>query len=273
MSKCKLQKGDVSILIEEKILDAKGNSWSGDWTVNCALEAGTVLRIPYEQQELKKEQQDTELPAAPESLPKPIPARKKKTTKKVQTKVVKHSKESKKQKETQASELIVTDAIEKPVKEKLVPLTKEKNEEKKEGAKTMPKSDPQLIATVQQPTPDAVSSDLMKIAKDNATDPTVTIILAVLAVFGGGAAFKFYRQWSEQKHEEKMAKIKIDSKNQDKSPGECQTVHAKLTAEVADIKSRIGTLENKVSIDADFDGERLEKRVKKLEKWRKESEE
>jgi hypothetical protein len=35
----------------------------------------------------------------------------------------------------------------------------------------------------------------------------------------------------------------------------------------------MGTLENKVSIDADFDGERLEKRVKKLEKWRKESEE
>ena len=136
----------------------------------------------------------------------------------------------------------------------------------------MPKSDSQLIATVQQPTPDPVSQDLMKIAKDNAADPTVTIILAALAVFGGGAAFKFYRQWSEQKHEEKMAKIKIESKGQDKTPGECRTVHAKLTAEVADIKSRIGTLENKVSVDADFDGERLEKRVKKLEKWKKESE-
>ena len=137
----------------------------------------------------------------------------------------------------------------------------------------MPKSNSQLIATVQQPTPDAVSQDLMKIAKDNATDPTVAIILAALAVFGGGAAFKFYRQWSEQKHEEKMAKIKIESKGQDKSPGQCQAVHAQLTADLAEVKSRVGTLENKVSVDADFDGERLEKRVKKLEKWRKESEE
>ena len=113
----------------------------------------------------------------------------------------------------------------------------------------------------------------MKMAKENAADPTVTIVLAALAVFGGGAAMKFYKQWSEQRHEEKMTKIKIESKGQDKSPGQCQAVHAQLTAEVTEVKTRLGTLENKASINADFDGDRLEKRVKKLEKWRKESDE
>ena len=57
MSKCKLQKGDVSILIEEKLLDSKGNSWVDDWTVNCDLEVGTVLRIPYEPQDIKRTQE------------------------------------------------------------------------------------------------------------------------------------------------------------------------------------------------------------------------
>ena len=268
MSKCKLQKGDVSILIEEKLQDALGRSWPDGWTVNCEIEVGTTLRIPYEPQD-NKAQEKKELPKPTPNLSKPsgkaIPAKKK-------TQIVQRKKELKKQEESQPPEPIVTDVAEKLVEEKLVTPTKEKTEEKKEGVKTMPKSDSQLIATVQQPTPDVLSQDLMKMAKENAADPTVTIILAALAVFGGGAAFKFYRQWSEQKHEEKMAKIKIDSKGQDKSPGQCQTVHAQLTADLAEVKSRVGTLENKVSVDADFDGERLEKRVKKLEKWKKETE-
>ena len=270
MPKCKLQKGDVSILIEEKLLDSKGNSWTDDWTVNCDLEVGTVLRIPYEPQDIKKTQETPiPVPETREEIREPV---REENTREVKEKSAGRSSASKKQEEPQAPEPILTEVAEKPVEEKLINLTEEKKEEKKEGGEEMPKSDPQLIATVQQPTPDAISSDLMKMAKENATDPTVTIILAALAVFGGGAAFKFYRQWSEQKHEEKMAKIKIESKGQDKSPGQCQAVHAQLTADLAEVKSRVSTLENKISIDADFDGERLEKRVKKLEKWRKESE-
>jgi len=270
MSKCKLQKGDVSILIEENLQDASGHSWPDGWTVSCKVEVGTILRIPYEPQ-VNRVQEKKELskptPKLPKSSDKSISSKKK-------TQIVKYKKGPKKQKESREPKPIITSVTTPtPVKENLITLTEEKNEEKKEGGENMPKSNSQLIATVQQPAPDAVSQDLMKIAKDNATDPTVAIILAALAVFGGGAAFKFYRQWSEQKHEEKMAKIKIESKGQDKSPGQCQAVHAQLTADLAEVKSRVGTLENKISVDADFDGERLEKRVKKLEKWKKESEE
>ena len=270
MPKCKLQKGDVSILIEEKLLDSKGNSWTDDWTVNCDLEVGTVLRIPYEPQDIKKAQETP--PSVPETRKEIREPVREENAREAKEKSSGRASGSKKQEEPQASGPILTEAVEKPVEENLITLTEEKNEEKKEGGENMPKSNSQLIATVQQPTPDAVSQDLMKIAKDNATDPTVAIILAALAVFGGGAAFKFYRQWSEQKHEEKMAKLKIESKGQDKSPGQCQAVHAQLTADLAEVKSRVGTLENKISVDADFDGERLEKRVKKLEKWKKETE-
>jgi|GEM_PF-6508551 len=269
MSKCKLQKGDISILIEEKLQDASGHAWPDGWTVNCEVEVGTILRIPYESQEDQKPSQPE--PALSHPLPKE-PSAKKKATQKKKSKISHQREEQVKQEESQAPKLIVTDVVAKPVADESITLTEEKNEEKKEGGENMPKSDSQLIATVQQPTPDAVSSDLMKMAKENAADPTLTIILAALAVFGGGAAFKFYRQWSEQKHEEKMAKIKIESKGQDKSPGQCQAVHAQLTADLAEVKSRVGTLENKISVDADFDGERLEKRVKKLEKWKKETE-
>lgn len=270
MSKCKLQKGDVSILIEEKLLDSKGNSWVDDWTVNCDLEVGTVLRIPYEPQDIKKTQETP--PPVAEIREKPREPAREESVREIKEQGSGRSSGSKKQDEIQKIEPILTEVVEKPVEEE-ASVTEEKNEEQIEGDTSMAKKEQELIATVQQPTPDAVSSELMKLAKDNASDPTVTIILAALAVFGGGAAMKFYRQWSEQKHEEKMAKIKIESKGQDKSPGQCQAVHAQLTAEVAEVKSRIGTLENQVSVNADFDGERLEKRVKKLEKWRKESDE
>ena len=271
MSKCKLQKGDVSILIEEKLLDSKGNSWVDDWTVNCDLEVGTVLRIPYEPQDIKRTQETP--PPVAEIREKPRELVREESAREIKDQKPGRVSNPKKQDEIQKIEPILTEVAEKPVEEETASITEEKNEEQTEGGTSMAKKDQELIATVQQPTPDAVSSELMKMAKDNASDPTVTIILAALAVFGGGAAMKFYRQWAEQKHEEKMAKIKIESKGQDKSPGQCQAVHAQLTAEVAEVKSRIGTLENQVSVNADFDGERLEKRVKKLEKWRKESDE
>ena len=129
----------------------------------------------------------------------------------------------------------------------------------------------ELVATVEQPANDNVSAELMKLAKENSSDPIVTMVLAAMAVFGGGAAMKFYKQWAEQRHEEKMEKIKMESKGQDKSPGQCQAVHAQLTAQLTEVKAKVSALDSR--IDVDFDGDRLERRVKKLEKWKKEQEE
>ena len=240
MSKCKLQKGDISLLVEENLLSKDKTELIKDWTIECNIEAGTTLRIPYDIKEIKLQQK-------PKPKQKLVP---KKNNKKTNLKVKKVE-----------------------VQPKIEPEVKDEPETSQQiGGSEMPKKEKQeLVATVEQPANDNVSAELMKLAKENSSDPTVTMILAAMAVFGGGAAMKFYRQWSEQRHEEKMEKIKMDSKSQDKSPGECQTVHAQLTAQITEVKAKVNSIEN--SIDVDFDGDRLERRVKKLEKWKKEQEE
>ena len=68
--------------------------------------------------------------------------------------------------------------------------------------------------------------------------------------------------------------MKLDSKSKsDDAPGECKAVHAQLNAEITQIKTRLNEVDNKLAINADFDGDRLARRVKKLERWRKDVEE
>ena len=50
-------------------------------------------------------------------------------------------------------------------------------------------------------------------------------------------------------------------------------MHAQLNAEITQIKTRLNDVDNKLAINADFDGDRLARRVKKLERWRKDVEE
>lgn len=244
MSKCKLQKGKISILVDQKLLSEDKTEWVKDWTINCELEQGTILRIPLDSQDVK-----------------------------LAKKTKKQPKQKQRKKIIKQEPLVELEEKETPVLEGVIEKPPElpKVENIKGGQQMAKKEKQELIATVEQPANDSVSRELMNLAKENSSDPMVTMVLAAMAVFGGGAAMKFYRQWSEQKHEEKMEKIKMDSKNQDKSPGECQTVHAQLTAQITEVKSKVNSLESR--IDVDFDGDRLERRVKKLEKWKKEKEE
>lgn len=236
MSKCKLQKGDISFLVEESLLSKDKTSVFENWTIDCDIETGTIIRIPYDASEV-------------EIVKKPKPASKAKQIK--QKKIIPKQKE--------------------PALKGEIEKTPEV-ENKKTGGLYMPKKEKQeLVATVEQPANDNVSAELMKLAKENSSDPIVTMVLAAMAVFGGGAAMKFYKQWAEQRHEEKMEKIKMESKGQDKSPGQCQAVHAQLTAQLTEVKAKVNSLDSR--IDVDFDGDRLERRVKKLEKWKKEKEE
>ena len=128
------------------------------------------------------------------------------------------------------------------------------------------------VETVGQPTsPANLANDLGALAKNVGGDSTLTIVLAVVAVLGGGTAWKFYRQHSEQKHEQRMEKMKMDAKSQSskgESPGACQVIHAQLKAEIEAMKGQVGKMD-KLALNADFDGDALERKVKKLEKWRK----
>ena len=136
---------------------------------------------------------------------------------------------------------------------------------------TQPQEQELTATTVADPT-GGLTGELNALAQTTGTDPTLTIVLAVIAVLGGGTAWKFYRQHSEQKHEQEMQKMKLEAKAkglEGQPPGPCQTVHAQLKAEVEEMKARLDKVDKKMALNADFDSDDLERKVRKLEKWRR----
>lgn len=249
MEPCTLKRDAVSTLVEEDLKVGGSGAWVEGWPSDCAIEAGTTIRIPYDPEVIASLLQERDQPA---------PAEKKAV----------------KPKRKKKSQVIVA---EKPVVAEKAPMLVEAAPIKGVEIMQNQESPQETVATVGQPTPPAnLVGEFGALAKTTGGDPTLTMVLAVVAVLGGGTAWKFYRQFSEQKHEERMEKMKLEAKSQGgngESPGACQAVHAQLKAEVEELRGRVGKMDNQLSLSADFDGEALERKVKKLEKWRKSVEE
>jgi hypothetical protein len=100
--------------------------------------------------------------------------------------------------------------------------------------------------------------------------PMVAIALAGMAVAGGSKAWSFYRDRAEQKHEQEMQKLKMEAQSQGmegQQPPPCKVATAKMQAEVDALKLKIGSIEKKTSmISADFDGEDVERQIKRMKK-------
>lgn len=98
----------------------------------------------------------------------------------------------------------------------------------------------------------------------------IAVLLALIAVAGGAAGWKFWTKVSEQKHEQKMKELELKaaaSANHDKSPQQCTTVHAALEARIAALEGKVAAVEQKsLSLGADFDAGDLDKRLDKIEK-------
>lgn len=121
-----------------------------------------------------------------------------------------------------------------------------------------------------EPAPAPTAADLAEISKATGGDSTLTIVLALVAVIGGAAGWKFWGKLSEQKHEQQMAKLKLQANAQGLNgaqPPPCQAAQAKVEADIADLKTRLAGVEKKAAtIGADFDAEDIERQVKKLTK-------
>ena len=127
-----------------------------------------------------------------------------------------------------------------------------------------------------QPSTAITPESLGQLSAANSSDPTLTLLLAILAVVGGGAAWKFYTQYSEQKHDQKMKQMEIDAKMQGLSgaqPPPCQAEKIKVEAELKELKARLGKIDQKMSLNADFDGDLFARKFKKLERRVKDLEE
>lgn len=129
-----------------------------------------------------------------------------------------------------------------------------------------PKKEVQATTSV----PDAPFDLNQVIQSTNSGGAGVAIILALIAVAGGGAAWKFYKQFSEQKHEQAMKKLELEAQANGMKgvqPPPCQAQNVIIEGRLAAMEAKLATVEKKSSsISADFDAEELEERVLKLEK-------
>jgi hypothetical protein len=127
-----------------------------------------------------------------------------------------------------------------------------------------------VTETAQAIDPPDAPPDLIGIAKATGGDSTLTIVLAVLAVVGGAASWKFWNKLSEQKHEQKMKEMDLDAKKAGLGAGQpppCAAKQIETDAKLAEVTTRLAALEKKsASLSADFDGEDIERQVKKLQK-------
>jgi len=118
-----------------------------------------------------------------------------------------------------------------------------------------------------QPVTSGVSTDgLSSIAQQTGGDSNLAMFLAIIAVVGGGAAWKFYSQFAEQKHEQKMKEMEIQAKAQglgSASPPPCQAAQAEMKAEIQSMKVKMNST---AAMLEDVDFGMYERKLKKLDK-------
>lgn len=121
------------------------------------------------------------------------------------------------------------------------------------------------------PTPEQI----VQVAQ-GADDGMIGVVLAIVAVLGGGAGWKFYSQSSKQKadlaakqaelaHELAMAELNAKMQAPTASPPPCMAAHASLEARIAAVEAKASRMTS-IDLPADFDGDVLIARVEKLEK-------
>lgn len=134
--------------------------------------------------------------------------------------------------------------------------------------------------------------DVKKLVDDSAGATPYTVMLALVAVVGGGAGWKFYQSYAKQKHEQAMKALEIEQARVDKQQNDHQACAAKnaalvtqiesadskinaQAAQISELTSKLSALESKVTAipegppDLGFtakDFEKVDKRLKLVEK-------
>lgn len=120
--------------------------------------------------------------------------------------------------------------------------------------------------------------DVKKIVEESAGATPYTVMLALIAVVGGGAGWKFYQNYAKQKHEQAMKALEIEQSKAERQQNDhqaCATRSAALTTQVETLASKVSQVESRVSSIPDAapdlgfspkDFEKLDKRVKAVEK-------
>jgi hypothetical protein len=122
------------------------------------------------------------------------------------------------------------------------------------------------------PTPE----EIVTIAQGAQDGGMIGVVLAIVAVLGGGAGWKFYSQSSKQKadlatkqaelaHDLAMAELNAKVQVPTVSPPPCVAAHTSLEARIAAIEAKASRM-TLPDFPDDFDAELLIARIEKLEK-------
>jgi hypothetical protein len=122
------------------------------------------------------------------------------------------------------------------------------------------------------PTPE----EIVTIAQGAQDGGMIGVVLALVAVLGGGAGWKFYSQSSKQKadlatkqaelaHDLAMAELNAKVQAPTASPPPCVAAHTSLEARIAAVEAKASRM-TLPDFPDDFDAELLIARIEKLEK-------
>ena len=181
--------------------------------------------------------------------------------------------------EKDTTEVVTTAPAESPIVSNKTKTKRSRSDiNKSSGEKSMkdPKLGPKTESYELQPAAPVTPEQLTQLSQSTGGDGTLGLLLAIIAVVGGGAAWKFYTQYSEQKHEQKMKQMELQAKADGLAgaqPPPCQTANAKIQAELKEMKSKLANVDKKLALTADFDADLLERKVKKIERRLKDLEE
>jgi hypothetical protein len=103
--------------------------------------------------------------------------------------------------------------------------------------------------------------------RDGSVGTGVTVLLTLIAVGGGGAAWKFYTSFAKQKHEQRMKELEIKEKKielQD-DKDDHKACEAARAADRAALEAKIEALEAHRAASLSFDPEDLQDRISQIE--------
>jgi len=125
---------------------------------------------------------------------------------------------------------------------------------------------PPLKAIVEQPAVTSAAHELSGIVGQDVTG--MQVVMAVVAVGGGAAAWKFYTQRQKLKHEESMERMRQERESKDDQHKSCKAERASLEMKLGTVESRLAEVEKKgKSLDlGDFDPDEMQDELNRLKR-------
>lgn len=138
---------------------------------------------------------------------------------------------------------------------------------------------PPSTTAITEPAPHTAVNELMGLLpKDGSGGSAVTVALALIAVAGGGAGWKFYQSFAKQKHEQRMKELELKEKRMEfqeerrEGPQEHKPCEAARAADRAALETKLAELEDRLAeatktqpVSLPFDPDELQERIEQLE--------